>query len=558
MESLELTKSLERHWLAALCICSARCVMAASGGSASQKWSSRFAQSVLEWMEVPTDDRPDLLNLPDGDAANDMLLLMLRCQRSDQEAVDAHKPPSQSLQVASDPDKLFYGLVLTCLGLNDEQLEAIEEGTKGHKPGKSALRPFEYDARSRATAFAISEWLDMPCQFVSAYEARIASGLERAADRARLGDASTRALDDEKSRKWGWRRYLATGAGVAVAGTLVGVTAGLAAPLMAAGMGAVGIGGLGFLATTGGAAMVGSLLGVAGGGLIGQRFNTRLRGLREFYFTQLVLQPPSIASETHHLHATMLVPGFLKAAASASPFAPARDVLGLDLGDAYTLYFETRELAALEDAFADFVSSSAKGAAMSVVLAQTALGGLLGAFTWPLAVLKLGQLIDSPWAVGLERARRAGRLLADVLESQAHGKRPVHLVGYSLGALVIFTCLQELHRRNAFGLVETAVLLGMPASSTDQEAWSACCQCVARRVVVGYSDKDWVLAFLFRASSLCASLAGLEGVNAEKLFPDQPLVRRKVVNLNLGSIVTQHEDYLTKMDDILLEVSRLI
>ncbi|KAJ2885000.1 Transmembrane and coiled-coil domain-containing protein 4 [Coemansia asiatica] len=561
MEALEVKDSLARNWLAALCICSGRCVAEASGAAESKKWSDRFTQSVLEWLEVPEADHQDLQDMPYGEAANDMLLLMLRCRRDDEEAQGQKdgSTPSFSLQIANDPESLYSGLVLTCLGLAD-LLEAgdLEEIEDQKRDGRQ-LRPFEYDARSRAAAFVISDWLDMPPQFVGVYESKIASSLEQAADKAKLGYAGARALESEKQRKWGWRKYLATGAGVAVAGTLVGVTAGLAAPLMVAGMGAVGIGGLGFLATTGGAAMVGSLLGVAGGGVIGRRFNTRLRGLREFYFTQLSLGPAASAeSKTHSLHATMFVPGFLEAAASASPFAPVRDVLGLDLGDAYTLYFETKELVALQGSFVDFVRNTARNAAVSAVLAKTVLGGLLGAFTWPLAILKFGQLIDSPWAVATERARRAGNLLADVLESRAHGTRPVTLVGYSLGALTIFACLNELHRRKAFGIVETAVLLGMPVDSTNVSSWTACCQCVSHRIIIGYSKNDWVLAFLFRASSLCAQLAGLSGVDASKIFADKPLARRKLMNIDLSSIIVEHSNYLENLDDVMLEVSRYL
>ncbi|KAJ2352192.1 hypothetical protein GGF43_003819 [Coemansia sp. RSA 2618] len=232
--------------------------------------------------------------------------------------------------------------------------------------------------------------------------------------------------------------------------------------------------------------------------------------------------------------------------------------MGLDIGDAFTLYFETKELAALQGAFSEFVSGSAKSAAMSLVLKQTLLSGVVGALTWPLALLKLGQLIDTPWAVGLERAKRAGKLLADVLASRAHGKRPVTLVGYSLGALTIFTCLQELHKRKAFGIVETAVLLGMPANSENRDAWTACCQCVSRNIVVGFAKGDWILAFLFRANAFCKSLAGLSGVDTDTMFKDQPLLQRKIKCLDLSGIVAQHDDYLAKMDEIILEVSRFL
>ncbi|KAJ2399239.1 hypothetical protein GGI23_002770, partial [Coemansia sp. RSA 2559] len=241
---------------------------------------------MLEWLDVPESDWQDLVDLPFGDAANDMVLLMLRCKRKDEELhEDQGIMPSRSLEAVSDPDKLYSGLIFACLGITSKQLVSIESrgSQSSSRPNtqstetETLLRPFEYDSRSRAAAFVISDWLEMPKQFVCTYEAQIATGLEKTADKARLGRESDSALERDKKRKWGWRKYLAAGAGVAVAGTLVGLTAGLAAPLMAAGMGAIGVGGFGFLATTGGAAMIGSLFGMAGGGLIGKRFNTRLR-----------------------------------------------------------------------------------------------------------------------------------------------------------------------------------------------------------------------------------------------------------------------------------------
>ncbi|KAJ2779353.1 Transmembrane and coiled-coil domain-containing protein 4 [Coemansia javaensis] len=546
MESLELRGGAARHWLAALCVCSGRCVMAACGARQSQAWNERFTQSILEWLDVAEADRQDIRGLPHGDAANDALLLALRCRRADEERRERGEPlPSGCLDTAADPERLFSGLVLACLGVTAGQLARLGEAGADER----LLRPLEYDARSRAAAFVIGEWLEMPRQFVALHEARAADALEHAAADAALGAAGARALEGDRQRGWGWRRCLAAGAGVAVAGTLVGVTAGLAAPLMAAGMGAAGIGGLGFLATTGGAAMVGSLFGVAGGGLVGRRFHVRLRGLREFYFTRLLPE-----QGVRSLHATILVPGFVDPAAAASPFAPIRDVMGLDLGEAFTLYFETRELAALQGAFAGLVGGAAKSAATSLVLRQTALGGVVGALAWPLAILSLGQLVDAPWAVGVERAKRAGRLLADVLADRAHGKRPVTLVGYSLGALAIFTCLRELRRRGAFGIVETAVLLGIPADSEDRAAWAECCECVSRSVVVGYSKCDWVLAFLFRTSVLCRSLAGLSGVDAGAMFRGQPLMRRKLACVDLAGVVEQHNDYLARMDEVIARI----
>ena len=47
---------------------------------------------------------------------------------------------------------------------------------------------------------------------------------------------------------------------------------------------------------------------------------------------------------------------------------------------------------------------------------------------------------------------QAGRLLAHILMQGAHGDRPVTLIGYSMGARLVFHCLLELARNNCKGV----------------------------------------------------------------------------------------------------------
>ena len=68
-------------------------------------------------------------------------------------------------------------------------------------------------------------------------------------------------------------------------------------------------------------------------------------------------------------------------------------------------------------------------------------------------MLAVAQMIDHAWAVALDRAQKAGILLAHILMSGAHGDRPVTLIGYSMGARLIFHCLLELCRHSAKGAV---------------------------------------------------------------------------------------------------------
>ena len=59
-------------------------------------------------------------------------------------------------------------------------------------------------------------------------------------------------------------------------------------------------------------------------------------------------------------------------------------------------------------------------------------------------------------------ARPAGKLLAHLLLSGAHGDRPVRLVAHGMGARLVFHCLLELCRQGARGVVQHCVLLGCP------------------------------------------------------------------------------------------------
>jgi pimeloyl-ACP methyl ester carboxylesterase len=83
-------------------------------------------------------------------------------------------------------------------------------------------------------------------------------------------------------------------------------------------------------------------------------------------------------------------------------------------------------------------------------------------------------VIDNPFSVAKSRSEKAGAVLADALINRCQGERPVTLIGYSLGARVIFTCLKTLADRHAFGLVESvvSVVAAVPAARTGP-LWSA-------------------------------------------------------------------------------------
>jgi hypothetical protein len=172
----------------------------------------------------------------------------------------------------------------------------------------------------------------------------------------------------------------------------------------------------------------------------------------------------------------------------------------------------------------------------------------MAALQLPVVLTKLSYLIDNPWAVSLDRATAAGLILADSLIDRNLGTRPVTLVGYSLGSRVIFSCLQELARKGAFGLVQNVFLFGSPMVVKHDEYMRARAV-VSGRFVNGYNRNDWILGYLFRLTNggirRIAGLASIEGVPG-------------VENMDLTEHVVGHMDYRMAMPRLLRECGWLV
>jgi len=130
--------------------------------------------------------------------------------------------------------------------------------------------------------------------------------------------------------------------------------------------------------------------------------------------------------------------------------------------------------------------------------------------------------------------------LADTLIGNYQEKRPVTLIGYSLGARVIYYCLRELAEKNKYGIVEDVYIIGTPVMESVKD-WEQCCSVVSGRFVNGYITHDWVLGFLYRASSgSFSTVAGLA-----------PIPVDRIENICLDEIVNGHLDYRRKVPLIL-------
>lgn len=220
-------------------------------------------------------------------------------------------------------------------------------------------------------------------------------------------------------------------------------------------------------------------------------------------------------------------------------------------GESFALRWESQKLSDLTIAMVtmirDMAVSAAGQAGLKLVLGKLALGTLIGAMALPVGIAgTLKTLIENQWSVVMSRAREAGRILAqDVLESYQVGRRPVSLAGYSAGALVIFSCLEELASRERTGIVHEAFLLGAPVP-TDLKRWRSIRKVVSGRLVNCYMN-DWYLELFHRAGGGDGFLpAGIRPVGDGEVDVENIDVRE------LG--VQSHEEYIVKADEVLVKL----
>ncbi|KAI9205052.1 uncharacterized protein BJ171DRAFT_423515, partial [Polychytrium aggregatum] len=201
-------------------------------------------------------------------------------------------------------------------------------------------------------------------------------------------------------------------------------------------------------------------------------------------------------------------------------------------GDQYTLVWETKTLEELGSAL-KLLGMEVASFLFQKGLEVTVLPILMMGLTGPLWMLKLTYLLDNPWGNALGKAKWAGRVLADTLLQGAQENRPVTLVGFSLGARVIYYCLLELAEKGAFGIVEEAYMFGCPVMATKLE-WEQIASVVSGRIVNGYLSNDWVLGVLYRASSAYwTDVAGLRPVQGVA----------GIENYQLNDIISGHLEY---------------
>jgi hypothetical protein len=257
------------------------------------------------------------------------------------------------------------------------------------------------------------------------------------------------------------------------------------------------------------------------------------REVEDFSFVPL---DPSTDKTDHRLRLTIGVNGWLTAADDIT--RPWRALPRST--EVFALRYELAALLSLGTSLTEFATSYAWGTARNELLRRTVLASVWGAL-WPAALLSgAASAVDNPFAHALNRSARAGKILADALANHVQGERPVTLVGFSLGASVVCTCLEELARRRVFGVVETVVLVGAPAGA-GPDYWAALSTVVSGRIFNVFSDRDAMLGLLYRAHGLKVGVAGLQSISGVP----------RVENLDLSHEVSGHLRYPDLLPNIL-------
>ncbi|TFK69887.1 DUF726-domain-containing protein [Pluteus cervinus] len=389
-----------------------------------------------------------------------------------------------------------------------------------------------YDARSRVLLENVALKLGLGWQDVVRFESRVTEALEIQEDVEKMQNEQI----VEGRRKSGKRqRYMMLGLATIGGGLVIGLSAGLMAPLIGAGLGAafttIGITGTtGFLAGAGGAAVI-----TTGGVLTGSSIAARGMAKRTQQVRQFDVLP---LHNNKRVSCILTVPGFMTGMLDdvRLPFS----VLDPVVGDVFSVLWEPEMIRETGNAL-KILTSEVLTQLGQTVLQATVMTGLMTALQWPIILTKLGYLIDNPWNNALDRARGAGRVLADVLIQRHLGVRPITLIGFSLGARVIFYALLELARQKAYGIVQDVFILGATLS-VSTKSWFEARSVVSGRFVNAYARSDWVLNYLFRATSGgVGTVAGLRPITG---IPG-------VENVDVTDKIAGHMSYRTFMPLIL-------
>ncbi|KAI1169496.1 DUF726-domain-containing protein [Nemania sp. FL0916] len=407
----------------------------------------------------------------------------------------------------------------------------------------------QYPTYSRIALLKLATALKVPTFVLLLDEYRISQALAQIVSGISAEEVAQKRAEEGKLNKR-WRA-----AGTYNPAAAAGLSDVLAEPLIAAGVGTVfgGIGlstsvtarllgGIGAAEST---VAVGTLFGLYGARQAGKTMDAYAKDISDFALVPIhgspqseLLDPKDVPAENRRLRVTIGISGW---STEETDFQYPWKALGA-LSEVYTLRWELEALSKI-------------GAALQTVMKSTAWSEAekdktrLNVFTslktshWPATLIKASKVMDNPWTVAMVRAEKTGLVLAEILSNRVQGERAVSLVGYGLGARVIYACLTSLSEKRSFGIIENVVMFGAPCPS-EIRVWAAMKSVVAGRLINVYSKNDYLLGFLYRSCAWNFGVAGLQPIDGVP----------RVENIDLSDSIREHLHYQYHIGHTLLRL----
>ena len=200
-----------------------------------------------------------------------------------------------------------------------------------------------------------------------------------------------------------------------------------------------------------------------------------------------------------------------------------KDVLENDERDIFALMSDPNLFLKAGQDINSWVLDTVVKMAGTKILSVTILGAFMAAVSLPATIFNAtGMVVDNAWQGAVDKAKKSGLILSDVINSRIHGKRPLALIGHSLGGLMLVKALLNLPKPDT-PIISTLTLIGLPASLSENE-WEHLRSFVADEITNAYVPKDIILAmicrlhevFTIRNPKSSIRVAGLGPVNVEE------------------------------------------
>lgn len=409
-----------------------------------------------------------------------------------------------------------------------------------------------YNTHTREVLFSLAECFSLDSDAVRMWERSIGEILH--------GTGSMASSQATVSRNTKMNQRIKIGLGAVGGAVILGITGGLAFPVLASvvsGVGAaftgIGLGVIGtVLATTsmvlGSISVAGAvaLFGITGGSLMTYKLSHRFGDLKEedFKFRRIGPKKDDNAGSNDALEVVLCISGYLRNNRDyVEPWKIIRKRNG-GLTDTFALQWEKKNLADLGNVFVKLLSTEVASALANVYI-QASLGAVASTVALPVSVLSVMADSDNILIVCENRAKQAGEALAEVVSNQELGTRPFTLIAYSLGSSAVFACLERLANQGQFGSIQNVILLGSTIPCTflyegQRASWQKARSVVSGRFVNVYSKKDMLLHFLCRYLQWSINVAGVTEVNESG-----------IENLDVSDIIASHSDYPAKIGEVL-------